>query len=924
VLPSPAADRGGAADSSSLLASFLQAGDADATPVAVGVVRGRGVSNALKEASSTAERSDVETRVRAAVDSIEPAVASSSFPSAKEVDAAPLKHIQHNDITLASDADRLAMMAKLASSPKHRVLAVYPSIDHADVAKCRTLVDTGSVSVWNGSALDGCDGARLVFTTVSNLLVFLKLVKKTAKFVFSHIVFAGCVHAGRTPASFDMAIAMLRDEIRNTKREDSARVVICGATRDDFAGYFDPLRCAEVSPQGAREGDVTVFTADEAAALCDVSLKTPATSAIPRGPTTAAEAIHPKLVEHATDTARLLVELLVDNFDTKVMRAVVFAPDSSDFEAAMARHGLDEKADVSKSLSALQGPVSRHTIVVLPHSMGDHSVRGAHANVMIDLGLEKRLVAAPPAEATMPLRLTVRATARETASRLHVLGWHGAGVAFHVLAGPPASGLREEDPLHSISRAVLGALRADAPASAIREGHFRAAHAHSNSVDSSLALLTEQCAIVSAQNPAPTFIGDLLGRLPLPVDSGMIAVHGLALGLIESFTAVAVALSVDIFGHCPVDMNHSQWHAKVTEHLRSTRSAPFSDVLAAAHVIVDAAIGGASIADLSARTGAPVASLELAVSLYSQTAVELRDYCFFGAVSADAAHKQLDDHISGLTYIIAVCAARNAVVVRAEADNVKQASERGRMILQRTAKDVTRNVHHPTAVEWKTGEVVVAGNVMNTHSKLIVSHCTTLSHSGFHAALLLLHPALSFDVVADGVVQFCANVNRNPKRLQTDVDTTAKVLDFREKWSQLLGVAQLKRSMPRNTTQQQFNAFLTANNRKLDVASLRGELLSALQRLTQELETSETQAAPQLSRTHLLAPAEACAVAEVALGGDEVVLKGLLAGQPSSKAGRSAAAADDDVEVEGAVAAPIIEDDVEVEGAEAAPIMEED
>jgi len=904
--------------------------------VAVGVVRGRGVTNALKECTSTAERSDVDSRIRSTVDALSSAAPQGTFPSPKEVDSAPLKHIQHNDITLASDADRLALLAKLGSSSKNRVLAVYPVVDTQDVDRCRELLPSGVLSQWRGATLDGGNDARLVFTTIADVLMLLKTVKVTAKFVFTHIVFVGCVHAGRTPPEFDVVIAMLRDEIRNTKREDCARVVICGASCDDFTGYFDPLRCAEVVSQGNRDGDVTVFTADEAAAICDVSLKTPATSAIPRGPTTAAEAIHHKLVEHASDTTRLLVELLVDTFDNKVMRAVIFAPDSHEIEAAFARHGLSEKVDLSRDLSVLRGTVSRHTIVVLPCSLGDHTMRSVHANVMIDLGLEKRLVAAPPAEATMPLRLTVRATARETAARLHVLGWHGAGMAFHVLAGPPASGLREEDTLNGISRAVLAGLRAEASPAAIREGHFRAAQAHTNSVDSSLSLLSEQCAVVSPQNPVPTFLGDLLGRLPLPVDAGMIAVHGLTLGLVDTFAAVAVALTTDLFSHAPSNTTASEWTSRAQAYLASTRSAAFSDVLAGAHVVIDAAIDGQSLDDVSARSGASSVLLQRAIGLYKHTIAELRDYAFVGSVNAATAHRQLDEYLPQITYVIAACVARNAVVVRAEADSVKQAAERGRMVMQRTAKDVTRNAHTPSRVEWKIGEIVVAGNVVNTHARIIVSQCTTLSHSGFHSALLLLHPVINFDVVSDGVVQFCANVNRSPKRLQTDVDTTAKILDFREKWCQLLGVAQLKRSLPRSTTPQQFSAYLTANNRKLDVDSLRTELLSALQRLTQELDTKETQAAPTLGRSHLMAPTEACAVSEVAPGSDEETLRALLAGQPrkgrtsanTPPAAPAAAAADDgeddDVEVEGAVAEPIVEDDVEMEGAEAQPIIEED
>jgi hypothetical protein len=903
-------------DSSSLLSSFLRNADTTtAAPVGIGIVRGRGLNSNVKETATSAERGEVEARVRAAIESIGQPESPSDV---KEMDAAGLKHVQHNDITLMGDAERTTLICRLASQPRSRVLVVSPQIDQGDVTKCtEALQQTGVVGTFEGSQLSGNPGGRLLFTTLATFLMYLKEVRKTGVFSFSHIVFAGCIHAGRTPPEFDVVIAALRDELRNTTPENCARVIICGITQDEISSFFEPLRCAEVvSPASARDGAITVFSADETAALCDVSLKTTTSASIPRGPTTSADAIHQQLINHLHDTARLILELLLEHFESsKPMQAVVFVSDPADLDAHLRRHGIHEKVDITFSLLPLDG-TRRHTVVLATRSISDSAAAKLYANVVIDLGVEKRLVAAPPAEATMPLRQTVRASARESAARLHVLGWRSAGIAFQVLAGPPAASVREEDTLQSLTSSVLRSLRAQVLLPAVRSGHFRAENAHNAAVDAALFLLSEQCAIASPEQPSTTFLGDLVGRLPFPVEGGVLVAHGLVFGMPEAFTAVACALTFDIFGTSP-SQDTEHWQQRCLTFLKGSTLGLYSDVLAAACVIADAAKGG-KIADIAASTGANEQLLERALEAFHAAIRELKDYVFLPNVSAHQLRAQIEDHLSQLTYILATVMARNAVVVRGESDELKNVREKGRMMFLRTTKDVNHGAWHPSGVKWTTGAVVVPGFIANAHARFTATNVTTLSHNFFHAALLLMHPSLSFDVLEEGSVLFCVNVNRHPKRLITDTETSAKILDFREKWCQLLGIAMAKRSSGKSQTVQQFNAALASHNRKLDVEGLRQETMATLKQLVQDIETKETQTAPALSRVHLLAPTQVLPVQTIAMGSDEEiiaqVLRGVVDQQPAS----------DDVEIEGAHAAPLVEDDVEIEGASVAPIIEED
>jgi len=496
-----------------------------------------------------------------------------------------------------------------------------------------------------------------------------------------------------------------------------------------------------------------------------------------------------------------------------------------------------------------------------------------------------------------------------------MLAWGSSGIAFQILAGPPATAACEEDQQSTVTSTILRAIRNDLPIANVRETVFRASQAHHAAVESGLATLIEQCAI-NADRPTITFLGDLLARLPVSTDAGLIVVHGLVFGVPEVAAAVAAAAAVDVRGHCPSGVEFKQWKERCAAFNQSLPYHRFSDTLVGAAIIISAAKRTASSLDtFAAEAGANPSILARAVEVFKGICQELRDYAVFTVGTEAVLLSQLDKFQNHFIYVLAATLARNAAVVRGEAEELRAIQERASMIMQRTTKEASHNKFTPSGVTWGLQKVVVPAHVTNTQSRFVASNVSTLSHPFFHASLLLLHPALSFDLVDAETVLFCANISRNPKRLTTDVATSAKILDFREKWCKLLGVAMLKRSLPRDTTTAQLYATVNAAHRRLDIATLRDEVAGAFVNLVQDIESKEPLITPQLTRSHLLI-AETLVEVPAVPGLDDEALQRVFDGKAPLASADSrtpepepSMQLDDDVEVEGATFAPIIEED---------------
>lgn len=911
---------------SSFLESFGAATPSAGSTIGVGVVRGRGTSSAKSELLSPTKPS------ASAFASTDPAIASkltegvkrwtASVPVSSVTKATPAPKTQPGSVTLVDVQDRLAVAVDaVTKNANTKVLIVEANYAQA-VTTLAELSSThaslqSTFALWDGNIRQpGDDSSRLVVTHLHSYFLMILTPPK-----------APCVSAlgDITHVLFGLSLGESRATMCDTCLNATLQLAPAVLANVHLVLFGDHISQTQLAATGRPVVDLRRpipadvmnlhFSPDESASLAE-NMSVDLSSIVTHSTATVAHiAIPAKITDQLVDmTLKLVVKIQKAKHDvasrTRVV-GVIFTAEphhilgriqgrrsphcvyTNDCKFFTTTEELDAWIAADKGgFGAAFLLADSCPVAYLPHGAEGDAAAGApsrgfpqslmqHVNVIVDLGTERRLGPTPKQEFPFLVRHSLPTSSREAAARDAFLATLPSQLQqptilrFRLTHQPPSVDAITA-PV-SAMEAVLQVTRLDGRPQLLSEpiSHVDATQ-RTEYVNFGLTRLAELCTIASPITAGITFVGDLLARIPLSLENAFIVMHGLVTGLHDAFTLVASVLQHPLR---PSSMTAAAADA-VSHVLKAVAGvARCSDAVVDALLILKALAlpEGTARNDFLAQICVTPAAFQAVLQTYQRVLRHCTDYLVDRTVGVghtlamkrpERVLQQLTDNIHAITFVVAVSHASKACIVRSERDDRLNLKERASLMFLRTSKDVAMHSFVPSVVEWKTGNVVVCASLVNATGRMFGASHTTTSYRNFANALALLSPTLEFDQVSPQSVEFAVTVNRQTRRYSTDLASSARILDCRERFNRLLGSVMLRRSSPTTS----LTAFLSLMaQQKMDIEAERAHYLASLASVSDDVELTEVSfnALPvPLSRSLHLAPAAVHDLPTLAIASD--------------------------------------------------------
>ena len=309
----------------------------------------------------------------------------------------------------------------------------------------------------------------------------------------------------------------------------------------------------------------------------------------------------------------------------------------------------------------------------------------------------------------------------------------------------------------------------------------------------------------------PSFLGLILQRLPVSVQSGMLIFYGLTLGL-ETISIICAAIVQTAIPFVTISQSGEEenpdlisgatFEATAQSKERTHRSLEFfcrtseSDLVACIVVFLEwkrKSIAGQELdqwaEEMCVSLERLVAIDELVVHLHNELRSFFPCQSYIGGegaiVDAVSLQKQLKVHQPIVLWLICVTFAGNAVKVReVRNESRKQNRELGMPLFLKRASTYP-NSHIPSVVTpWRLGQIVVPVAITINEGRNSVAIQQTMAHSQFLLLLLMLYPVIKYNSQlledSQGTYRaFGVTINGVLKRIRCPAQASSLVLEFR-------------------------------------------------------------------------------------------------------------------------------------------------
>eukprot|EP01064_Diplonema_japonicum_P027984 TRINITY_DN4201_c2_g1_i1.p1 TRINITY_DN4201_c2_g1~~TRINITY_DN4201_c2_g1_i1.p1 ORF type:complete len:1078 (+),score=268.41 TRINITY_DN4201_c2_g1_i1:69-3302(+) len=348
--------------------------------------------------------------------------------------------------------------------------------------------------------------------------------------------------------------------------------------------------------------------------------------------------------------------------------------------------------------------------------------------------------------------------------------------------------------------------------------------------------------VTDAARYTPSFIGLILQRLPVGVQSGLLVFYGLVLGL-ETLTMICAAIVQTAIPFVTVSpqtedidgLGGSSFEATTQSKERTHRSLEFfcrtseSDLIACIVVFLEwkrKTLEGEEVHRWSEEMCVSLERLVAIDELVLHLHKEIRNYfpCQSyvspedGITDAVSLQKQLKVHQPILLWLVCVTYGGNAVQVRqVRNESRKQTRESGTpLFLHRS--ETFPDIHIPSVVTpWRLGHVVIPVSMAITEGRTNVSILQTMSSSQFLLLLIMLFPVVNYSTTllddSQGTYRpFSVTINGHTRRIRCPAGAAGMVLDFRNQFNNCVSALRYRRQHS-NMDDVTFVNYLQENTR---------------------------------------------------------------------------------------------------------------